>query len=99
MYIYKSGVVYRFKCGSSNAAYFGKTKRHLKVRVSDTCFQSSAIKDHMLVFYHRVSLDDFSILAISGNNIVLELKDSLFIFSNNTVLNRTISSVPLCLFK
>ena len=58
----KSGVVYRFECGSCNAAYYGKTKRHLKVRVSEhmdvspltgkkvnTGFQSSAIKDHMLV--------------------------------------------------
>ena len=26
----KSGVVYRFKCGSCNAAYFVKTKHHLK---------------------------------------------------------------------
>ena len=73
--VLKSGVVYRFKCGSCNAAYYGKTKRHLKVRVSEhmgvspltgkkvnTGFQSSAIK--IVVCDHRVSLDDFSILPI-----------------------------------
>ena len=66
-----------------SAAYFGKTKRHLnKVRVSEhmgvslagkkvnTGFQSSAMKYHMLVC-DRVSLNDFSIFANSGNNFVL----------------------------
>ena len=108
----KSSVVYRFKGGSCNAAYYGKTKRQLKIRVSEhmgdspltgkkvnTGFQSSAIKDHMLVCDHRLNLDDFSILANSGNNFVLELKESLSILRDNPLLNKTISSVPLYLFK
>ena len=65
----------------------------------NTGFQSSAIKDHMLVCDHRVSLDDFSILANCGNTFVLELKESLFVLSDNPALNRTIASVPLYLFK
>ena len=40
----------------------------------NTGFQSAAIKYYMLVCDHRVSLDDFSILANSGNNFFLDLK-------------------------
>ena len=65
----------------------------------NTGFQYPAIKDRMLVCDHPVSLDDFSIVANSGNNFVLELKESLFILRDNPVLNKTITSVPLYLFK
>ena len=69
-------------------------------RKVNTGFQSSAIKDHMLVVCdHRVNFDDFSILANSGNNFVLVLKESFFISRDNPVLNKTISPVPLYLFK
>ena len=29
----RSGVVYKFQCGGCNATYYGKTKRHFKVRM------------------------------------------------------------------
>ena len=29
------GVVYNYQCSSCNAAYYGKTKCHLKVRISE----------------------------------------------------------------
>ena len=29
----RSGIVYKFKCRSCNATYYGKTKRHFKVRM------------------------------------------------------------------
>ena len=28
-----SGLVYKYKCGGCNATYYGKTKRHFKVRI------------------------------------------------------------------
>ena len=28
----RSGIVYKFKCGGCNATYYGKTKRHFKIR-------------------------------------------------------------------
>ena len=31
----RSGIVYKFQCGSCNATYYGKTKRHLKVRMCE----------------------------------------------------------------
>ena len=30
-----SGFVYQYKCGGCNATYYGKTKRHFKVRVCE----------------------------------------------------------------
>ena len=31
----RSGIVYKFQCGSCNATYYGKTKRHFKVRMCE----------------------------------------------------------------
>ena len=31
----RSGIVYKFKCGGCNATYYGKTKRHFKVRMCE----------------------------------------------------------------
>ena len=31
----RSGIVYKFQCGSCNATYHGKTKRHFKVRMCE----------------------------------------------------------------
>ena len=56
----RSGIVYKFHCGSCNAAYYGKTKRHFKVRMCKHLGISaltgkrvkgdddSAIKEHLL---------------------------------------------------
>ena len=30
-----SGLVYQYKCGGSNATYYGKTKRHFKVQICE----------------------------------------------------------------
>ena len=75
----RSGLVYRFQCGSCNAAYYGKTKRHLKVRMSEHFGISaltvkrvkgdddSAIEEHLLFCNHTSDLEDFSILATNNN--------------------------------
>ena len=31
----RSGIVYKFQCGGCNATYYGKTKRHFKVRICE----------------------------------------------------------------
>ena len=108
-----SGIVYKFQCGGCNASYYGQTKRHFKVRVSEHMgvspltgkvkpssiyTKNTAVKEHMLSCNHRVYMDDFSILAHAESTFFLELKESLFIMRDNPVLNRTISSVPLLLY-
>ena len=106
-----SGVVYKFACGGCNATYYGKTKRHFKVRSSEhmglsaltgkrvkASYLSTAVKDQLLFCVHTPSFDDFSILAYSENNFILEIKESLLIMRDNPVLNKHTSSVPFFLY-
>ena len=71
----RSGIVYKFKCGSCNATYYGKTKRHFKIRICEHLGVSaltgkrvkgdndSAIKEHHLFCNYSSGFDDFCILA------------------------------------
>ena len=44
-----SDIVYQFSCGGCNATYIGQSKRHLKVRISNTsAFLLSLVKNHLL---------------------------------------------------
>ena len=68
----RSGIIYEFKCGGCNATYYGKTKRHFKVRMREHLGVSaltgkrvkgdndSAIKEHHLFCNHSSGFDDFS---------------------------------------
>ena len=71
----RSGIVYKFKCGGCNATYYGKTKRHLKIRTCEHLgvsaltrkrvkgYNDSAIKEHHLFCNYSSGFDDFSMLA------------------------------------
>ena len=75
-----SGIVYKFQCGSCNATYYGKTKRHFKVRMCKHLGISaltgkrvkgnddSATKEHLLFCNHKPDFEDFSILAANNND-------------------------------
>ena len=60
-------------------------------------YQFSTVKDHMLSCNHVITFGDFSILGNSDKNVILELKESLFIRRDSPVLNKNIASVPLFL--
>ena len=103
-----SGIIYKFQCGSCNASYYGQTKRHFKVRVSEHMgvspltgklkapyYRMTAIREHMLSSVHQVSMRDFSILANANNTYHLDSKESLLIARDKHLLNNTIRSVPL----
>ena len=72
----RSGIVYKFKCGGCNATYYGKTKRHFKVKMCERLEDSaligkgvkgdnnSDIKEHHLSCNHSSGFDNFSILVI-----------------------------------
>ena len=67
---FRSGIVYKFQCDSSNATYYGKTKRHFKVRMCEHLGISaltgkrvkgnddSAIKEHLLFCNHTPDFED-----------------------------------------
>ena len=81
----RSGIVYEFQCGSCNVAYYGKTKRHFKVRMCKHLKISaltrervkgddnSAIKEHLLFYNHTPDFEDFSILETNSNDILIHV--------------------------
>ena len=76
----RSGIVYKFQCGSCSATYYGKTKRHFKVRMCKHLEISTltgkrvkggydfAIKKCLLFCNHTTDFKDFSILANNRND-------------------------------
>ena len=87
----RSGFIYKFHCGSCNAIYYGKTKRHLKVRMCEHFGISAltgkivkgdddpAIKKHLLFCNHRPDFEDFSILATNNNDFKFAFLENLLI--------------------
>ena len=83
-----SGIVYKFQCGSCNATYYGKTKRHFKVRMCKQLGISaltgkrvkgdddSVIKEHLLFCNHTPDFEDFSILATNNSDFKVTLMES-----------------------
>ena len=106
----RSGIVYKFQCGSCNATYYGKTKRHFKVRMCEHLGISaltgkrvkgdddSAIKEHLLFCSHTPEFEDFSILASNNNDFKVTLMESLLINRDHPPLNKNKQSLPLELF-
>ena len=106
----RSGIVYKFKCSGCNATYYGKTKRHFKVRMCEHLGVSaltgkrvkgdndSAIKEHHLFCNHSSGFDDFSILASNNNDFKVTLMESLLINRDHPPLNKNRHSLPLELF-
>ena len=104
-----SVLCYKFQC-SYNATYYGKTKRHFKVCVSEhmgvsACTgknikstKNSAVRDHMLVCNSIVSFEDFSVLSNGTKDFRIKLQEILLIHRDGLQLNKTSESAPLMLF-
>ena len=83
---------YKFNCSSCNTIYYGKTKHHFKVRVSEhmgasartgeniKSIKNSAVLDHMLVCNNIMPFEDFSILANGSNDFRIKLQQSNKVF-------------------
>ena len=106
----RSLLCYKFQCSSCNATYYGKTKRHFKVRVSEhmgvsartgkniKSTKNSAVRDHMLVCNNIVSFEDFSVLVNGTSDFRIKLQESLLIHRGGLQLNKTSDSALLMLF-
>ena len=106
----RSGIVYKFQCGSCNGTYYGKTKRQFKVGICEHLGISAltgkrvkgdddfAIKEHLLFCYHTPDFEDFSILATNNNDFNVTLMESLVINRYHPPLNKNKQSLPLELF-
>jgi hypothetical protein len=108
----RSGVIYKFSCGSCHATYIGKTSRHIHTRICEHAGVShltgrptrsvrySAVHSHCLPCSGLAcSPDDFSILgSINNNERDLLILESLFISLQKPALNAQLTSFPLLLF-
>ena len=59
---------------------------------------STSVRDHMLVFDHKVVYEDFKLLGNESSRYLLELKESLFIKRDKPTLNKNLYSQELLLF-
>ena len=103
-------VVYKPTCGRCDATHYGQTCWHLYIRVGEHTGvlpltgkklkgkTTAAIKNHMLLCNHVVSLKDVKILASSNSEIDLKIKESLLIVADKPELNRNEKSLLLYLF-
>ena len=104
-----SGLVYKYKCGGCNATYYGKTKRHFKVRICEHLDIShisgkkvkidnnkvTAIQEHLLCFNYFPFVEGFSILNRGSNDFKLKIMERLLIARDKPILNKPDSSLPL----
>ena len=91
-FFFRSGIVYKFKCGGCNATYYCKTKRNFNIRMCEHLGISaltgkrvkrnndSAIKEHHLFCNHSSSFDNFSILDSNNNDFKVTVMESLLIY-------------------
>ena len=104
-----SGVVYKFQCGFCNESFYVECVRHLNVRIGELIGISSltkkkvkpkgsAVSDHLLLYNHSPSFENFSVLTKENKKFLLGLKESLLKMRDKPSLNRNIRSAPFYLF-
>ena len=104
--------MYQYKCGGCNATYYGKTKRHFKVRICEHLGIShltdkkvkidnnklTVIQEHLLCCNYSPSFEDFPVLTKEINDFKLKIMESLIIARDKPILNKADSSLHLELF-
>ena len=110
----RSLVLYKYMCNKCNLVYYGKTKRHFKVRAFEHLGVSlrtgkgftynpkhnnnTAVLNHLQECKCKSSINDFKIIGSAGNDYLLCLKESLLIHKDQPLLNKNEKSIPLKLF-
>ena len=105
-----SNAVSKFWCSRCNVSYYDNKCQHLNIRVGEDSGVSpltgkksnakttTAIKDHMLLCDHVVSLKDFEILASINSEFYHNIKESILIPRDKPELNRNDEYSPLYLY-
>jgi len=105
----RSSVIYKFSCEQCSSGYVGSTTRSLLVRVSEHAGRShrtgsrltsppaSNIRDHAEVCGSPITLQQFSILSQSNNNLDIRILESLYIYKQSPTINSQQSAHPLYL--
>ena len=61
--------------------------------------KESAIRDHLLNFNNIPSFNEFTILKYGHHKYILEIKKSLLVKRDRSVLNKNVDSAKLFLFE
>ena len=105
----ESGIVYLFSCGDCNATYVGSSVKALKTRVSEHFAISSRtgnnlsqptasrIRDHLEICKYDRSFENFRILDMHNENILLRMSETYEIKVRKPNLNSEESSYPTLL--
>ena len=105
--VLRSDIAYKFQCGSYNATYYGKTKRHVKVKIWKYLGISvltwkrvkgdddSAIKKYFLFCSHTPGFGDFLFLAANNSDFKVTSMETLLIKLDHPSLNKKKQSLPL----
>ena len=104
-----SNIIYSYSCPSCNARYIGETNRHSKVRWGEhlgiSCFTgqsvsglNTAIKDQLKLNKCKSDFTNFAGIGCESNQLLRELKESLFINQLKPNLNKQVKSAKLFLF-
>ena len=108
----KSAVIYKFMCSDCNVTYIGKTDRHFHVRYCEHLGISpytnkdlkynkrstTSVREHLRNYKHKASPNNFLIIGSDNSTFHLLIKESLIIFMEDPLLNKTVKSFPLDLF-
>ena len=105
--------LYQFKWDSCNAAYIGKTKRHVRVRQYEHLGKSiltekpleynendaTAIWKHSHNENHLCERSNFKIIGSASDGFFLKLKESFLIMNFKPLLNIAKESLPIYIFQ
>ena len=111
-YEFEQTLIYKFTCSDCNVTYIGKTNRHFHVRYCEHLGISkltnkdlkynkqstTAVRDHLRNCEHKASPNNFKIIGSDNNKYHILIKESLSIFMEDPLLNKTLKSFPLDLF-
>ena len=93
----KSGVIYRYKCNRVDCEeeYIDESARNFAERFKEHLKTPSPIHDHSVISGHNVTIDNFEIVGIEGQNLLRTIKEALYIRVNNPSLNKYIGKFHL----
>ena len=83
----RSNLFHKFKCNICNNIYYGKTKRHSKVRACKHLGITTQKKAHVFRTAHNPSFDNFETFIKETNEFRFPLTESLLIFRDDPPLN------------
>ena len=93
----KSGIIYRNKCDrlECDEEYIGESARTFGERYREHLKAPSPIYDHNNITGHSTTLDYFSIVGREDDNLMMLIKETIYIRVNNPSLNRNIGKYQL----